>query len=58
MCGTGGRLGGGGIWRTTRVNRTLTGVLSCWLGTPLLSAAANGFIIERKERMMCAELEI
>lgn len=37
------------MWRTTRVNWTLTGVLSCWLGTPLLSDAANGFIMEKKK---------
>lgn len=29
------------------IDRLLTGVLSCWLGTPLLSAAANGFIMKK-----------
>lgn len=32
---------------TLHVNRILTGVLSCWLGTPLLSDAANGFIMKK-----------
>lgn len=33
--------------KTLHVDRLLTGVLSCWLGTPLLSAAANGFIMKK-----------
>lgn len=33
--------------KTLQVDRLLTGVLSCWLGTPLLSDAANGFIMKK-----------
>lgn len=33
--------------KTLHVDRLLTGVLSCWLGTPLLSDAANGFIMKK-----------
>lgn len=30
-----------------RVDWLLTGGLSCWLGTPLLSDGANGFIVKK-----------
>lgn len=32
--------------KTLHIDRPLTGVLSCWFGTPLLSDAANGFIMK------------